>query len=189
MALTRFAARAVRLTSGPDTRPLLGMPIDPSSVAVRDLAIGDAGWLVQRHAELYAADEGFDETFEALVAEILADYIRNRDPQCERAFIAHSGDQRLGSVFCCKGGAPGMARLRMFLLEPDARGLGLGRRLLDDCLGFAREKGYSAMWLWTHESHRAACALYRKAGFVCTETKPVHSFGQDLVEQRWEITL
>ena len=165
------------------------MTLDRASVSIRDLAIGDAGWLIQRHAELYARDDGFDASFEALVAEILADHIRTRDPSCERAFIAHASERRLGSVFCCKGGAPGLARLRLFLLEPEARGIGLGRQMLEECMGYARESGYSAMWLWTHESHRAACALYRKAGFTCTETKPVHSFGQELVEQRWEIAL
>lgn len=165
------------------------MPLDPASVLIRDLRPGDAGWLIQRHAELYAADEGFDATFEALVAEILAAYIRAHDPAMERAFIAEIEGKRLGSVFCVQSGEPGIAKLRLFLLEPDARGLGLGRRLLDACLGYARERGYSRMVLWTHESHRAACALYQKAGFRCTRSEPVHSFGVDLVEQAWEIDL
>jgi GNAT superfamily N-acetyltransferase len=165
------------------------MPLDPASVTLRDLRPGDAGWLIQRHAELYAADEGFDATFEALVAEILAAFIRGHDPATERAFIAEAGGRRLGSVFCVQSGEPGVAKLRLFLLEPEARGVGLGRRLLDACLGFARERGYSRMVLWTHESHRAACALYRKAGFRCTRSEPVRSFGVDLVEQAWEIDL
>lgn len=165
------------------------MTLDPTSVSLRDLAIGDAGWLIQRHGELYADEEGFDASFEALVAEILAGFIRQNDPQTERAFIAVAGKQRLGSVFCVQSGTPGVAKLRLFLLEPDARGLGLGKTLLDACLDFARTKGYRKMELWTHESHRAACALYEKVGFRCTASKPVHSFGVDLVEQAWEIDL
>jgi GNAT superfamily N-acetyltransferase len=156
------------------------------TVTLRDLEIGDAGWLIERHAILYAREAGFDATFEALVAEILAAYIRTRDPATERAFIAVEDGRRLGSVFCVRSGEPGTAKL---LLEPHARGRGLGQRLLDACLGFAREAGYVRLRLWTHESHRAACALYARNGFRLTDSRPVHSFGQDLVEQTWEITL
>lgn len=160
-----------------------------NDVTLRDIAIGDAGWLIQRHAELYARSDGFDATFEPLVAEIIVDFLRNRDPETERAFIAVRGHTRLGSIFCVGSGDPGVAKLRLFLVVPKARGLGLGRRLLVACLGFARGAGYRKMRLWTHESHRAACALYRQHGFVLTGAKPVHSFGQDLVEQTWEIDL
>lgn len=156
-------------------------------VALRDLQTGDAGWLIQRHAELYARDEGFDASFEPLVAQILADYLRARDPGCERAWIACRGEERLGSIFCVRGAAPGAAKLRLFLLEPKARGLGLGQRLLSACLAYAREKGYEKLGLWTHESHRAACALYAKNGFTLVDARPVHNFGRDLVEQSWEI--
>lgn len=165
------------------------MPYAPADVTFRSLAIGDAGWLIQRHAEMYDRDEGFDASFEALVAEILADYIRNHDPLRERAFIATSGETRLGSVFCTRGGSPEIARLRMFWVEPEARGIGLGQRLLDACLSYARDTGYRKLWLWTHESHRAACALYARNGFTCTGSKPEHSFGVDVVEQTWEIDL
>jgi GNAT superfamily N-acetyltransferase len=92
----------------------------------------------------------------------------------------------LGSIFCVQSGEPGIAKLRLFLLEPEARGRGLGQRLLDACLGFAADRGYRRMRLWTHESHRAACALYVKNGFDCVASRPVRSFGQDLVEQTWE---
>jgi GNAT superfamily N-acetyltransferase len=159
------------------------------SVTFRDLEIGDAGWLIERHAVLYARDDGFDATFEALVAEILAAYIRSRDPATERAFIAVEEGRRLGSIFCVQSGDPGIAKLRLFLLEPEARGRGLGQRLLDACLGFARDAGYDRLRLWTHESHRAACALYARNGFRLTESRPVRSFGQDLVEQTWETDL
>jgi GNAT superfamily N-acetyltransferase len=158
-------------------------------VTLRDLEIGDAGWLVERHAVLYARDEGFDKTFEALVAEILAAYIRTRDPARERAFIAVAEGRRVGSVFCVRSDEPGVAKLRLFLIEPDWRGRGLGRRLLAACLGFAREAGYDRLRLWTHESHRAACALYARSGFRLLDSRPVRSFGQDLVEQSWEIGL
>lgn len=159
------------------------------TVTLRDLEIGDAGWLIERHAVLYARDDGFDATFEALVTEILAAYIRSRDSATERAFIAVEDGRRLGSIFCVQSGEPGVAKLRLFLLEPEARGRGLGQRLLDACLGFARDTGYDRLRLWTHESHRAACALYARNGFRLTESRPVRSFGQDLVEQTWETDL
>ena len=158
-------------------------------IAFRDLAIGDAGWLIQRHGELYAKAEGFDASFEPLVAEILVDFIRNRDADTERAWIAYRGKERLGSIFCVKSGTPGVAKLRLFLVEPDARGLGLGQRLLDLCVAHARSKGFHTLRLWTHASHRAACALYAKNGFQCTDHSPVHSFGVDLIEQTWELDL
>jgi GNAT superfamily N-acetyltransferase len=159
------------------------------TLTLRDLEIGDAGWLIERHAVLYARDDGFDATFEALVAEILAAYIRDRDPALERAFIAVEDGRRLGSIFCVRSGAPCVAKLRLFLIEPEARGRGLGQTLLDACLGFAKEAGYHSLRLWTHESHRAACALYARNGFRLTESRPVRSFGRDLVEQTWEIAL
>jgi GNAT superfamily N-acetyltransferase len=158
-------------------------------IELRDLAIGDAGWLIQQHAELYAREEGFDASFEPLVAEILADYIRTRDPACERAWIAWDGEQRLGSIFCVKGPEPGQAKLRLFLLTPSARGKGLGKRLLEACIAYARDRGYGELVLWTHASHRAACALYEKAGFTCTDSHPVTSFGQRQEEQTWKLKL
>ncbi len=158
----------------------------PTTSDLRDLQAGDIGWLIQQHAELYARDEGFDATFETLVAEILLEFARSHDRATERGFIAEAGGQRLGSIFCVQSGEPGVAKLRLFLLLPEARGQGLGQRLLDACLGFARQAGYRRMRLWTHESHSAACALYAKNRFELTASKPVHSFGVDLVEQTWE---
>ncbi|NUB43919.1 GNAT family N-acetyltransferase [Fertoebacter nigrum] len=159
-----------------------------AGITLHDLAIGDAGWIIARHAELYAADEGFDATFEALVAEVMAAYIRNHDPTRERAFIAWKGGRRLGSIICVRQ-SDDVAKLRLFLLEPAARGLGLGRALLRANMDFARAARYSRMVLWTHESHRAACALYARAGFSLAESHPVRSFGVDLVEQTWAIDL
>ncbi|WP_284263077.1 GNAT family N-acetyltransferase [Roseicyclus amphidinii] len=161
------------------------MELSASDVVLDQLRIGDAGWLIMRHAEGYAGDDGFDDTFEPLVARILADFLSGHDPARARGWIARVGGRRLGSIFCVEGPAPDTAKLRLFYLEPEARGLGLGRRMLEECLGFARAAGYRRMTLWTHESHRAACALYAKAGFSCVRSRPVRSFGVDLVEQEW----
>ncbi len=157
-------------------------------VMLRDLEPEDVGWLVAQHGDLYARAEGFDETFGALVADILETYQRERDPSCERAWIAVQGTQRLGSIFCVRHD-PETAKLRLFLLTPEARGKGLGLRLLTVCMDYARVHGYRRMVLWTHESHRAACALYARNGWQLVGSRPVHSFGVDLVEQAWEIEL
>jgi GNAT superfamily N-acetyltransferase len=161
------------------------MGLSASDVVLDRLRVGDAGWLIMRHGERYAEDEGFDTSFEPLVARILADFLEGHDPARERGWIARAGDRRLGSIFWVQGPEPDAAKLRLFYLEPDVRGLGLGRRLLEACMEFARAAGYTRMTLWTHESHRAACALYAKTGFACVRSKPVHSFGVDLIEQEW----
>jgi len=158
-------------------------------VAFRDLAIGDAGWLIEQHGVLHARDEGFDARFEALVARILADFIETRDPSVERAWIAWKDGRRLGSIFCVKGTAPDTAKLRLFLLIPEARGMALGRHLLDRCIAHARDHGFARLTLWTHESHRAASTLHATAGFACTASGRVRSFGVDLVEQEWSLDL
>lgn len=158
-------------------------------IEISDLGPGDIDWLVAQHGRLYARDEGFDESFPALVREILEDFARDYDPARERAFIAWRGPARLGSVFCVRGDAPDSAKLRLFLLLPDARGQGLGRHLLETCMRFAKERGYARMGLWTHESHRSACALYKRAGWRLVRSVPGHSFGVDVVAQAWEIGL
>ena len=127
-------------------------------------------------------------TFEALVAEILGAFIRGHDPERERAWIAWQRGERLGSVFVVDAGG-GTAKLRLFLLVPEARGRGLGRLLLRTCLDWSRERGYARMRLWTHESHRAACALYAAEGFALVESRPTRSFGCDVIEQEWERAL
>lgn len=157
-----------------------------TEVVLRDLETGDAGWIVQRHGALYAEHDGFDATFEPLVAEILMEYIRSRDPRRERAWIALADGKRVGSVFCVAGDG-GWAKLRLFLVEPDMRGTGLAQRMLTACLDYAKARGYPGLRLWTHASHAAACALYRKNGLACVASKPVQSFGQALIEQTWEI--
>lgn len=159
-----------------------------SQAQLRNLTHGDIGWLIQQHGEAYARDEGFDMSFEALVAEILADFLRNHDPECERGWLAYNGKERLGSIFCVRED-DATAKLRLFYLTPEARGQGLGKRLLSECMGFAKDKGYRRMSLWTHESHRAACALYRSTGWRETRSQAKHSFGVDVVEQGFEIDL
>ena len=157
-------------------------------IELRDLAPGDAGWVISRHGALYAAEAGFDAHFEALVAKIVADFLRHHDPAREHGWIAWSGGRRVGCIFCVRVNDD-VAKLRLFLLEPEVRGRGLGRRLLATVLDFARSRGYRRLTLWTHESHRAACALYAATGFTLTEARPVHNYGCDLVEQEWQVAL
>lgn len=157
-------------------------------IALRRFVPTDCQWLVARHQDLYARDEGFDETFGPLVAQILQQFCEDHDPACEQGWIAHLGAERLGSIFCVRHSEE-TAKLRLFLLTPEARGQGLGKRLLRHCMAFARSAGYRDMQLWTHESHQAACALYTAFGWQMTASKPVHSFGQDLIEQSWKVVL
>lgn len=153
-------------------------------VILRPFRSTDLDWLVEQHGVLYARDDGFDESFEALVRSILKEFLADHDPSCEQGWIVEVAGQRLGSIFCVRADAQ-TAKLRLFLLLPEARGKGLGRRLLHQCMEFARMSGYSGMRLWTHESHVAACALYARTGWRLESSEPVHSFGQDLVEQTW----
>lgn len=155
---------------------------------LRDLAPGDAGWVIARHAALYARDEGFDASFETLVTEILLGFLRRADPARERGFVAELAGRPLGCVFCMAEGPdqPQVARLRLFLIEPEARGSGLAQQMLEAVLTFARAAGYRQMRLWTHESHAAAGRLYARNGFVLTQSSPTRAFGCDLVDQTWE---
>ncbi len=158
------------------------------TIDLKDLGPGDIDWLVDQHARLYARDEGFDESFPVLVRQILEDFERDHDPTCEKSFVAWEGDQRLGSIFCVREDDE-TAKLRLFMLVPEARGKGLGRQLLGACMDFARDRGYRRMALWTHESHRAACALYEKAGWRLVRSEPKVSFGTEVVEQGYEVDL
>lgn len=157
-----------------------------SAIAIRPYGPDDLDWVVGQHARLYAAAEGFDDSFGPLVRSILVAFDKDHDPTCEAGWIAHDAGRRLGSIFCVRQDAQ-TAKLRLFLLVPQARGAGLGQRLLMTCTGFAKLVGYSGMQLWTHESHAAACALYARNGWVLASSKPVHSFGVDLVEQQWAL--
>ncbi len=155
-----------------------------TEVVLRAFSPGDIDWLVAQHGVLYANAEGFDASFEVLVRSILEAFAASHDPTCERGWIAERKGKPLGSIFCVRLDET-RARLRLFLLVPEARGLGLGRHLLAECMRFARASGYAGMQLWTHESHKAACALYARTGWQMIDARPVHSFGCDLVEQTW----
>jgi len=155
---------------------------------LRPFTAADADWLVAEHARHYAEAEGFDATFGPLVAEIIAAFLESHNPGREAGWIAADGDARLGSIFCV-GLDEDTAKLRLFYVRPEGRGTGIAQALLDQCLRFARDVGYREMTLWTHESHRAAGGIYRRNGFVRVAAKPVQSFGVDLVEETWAITL
>ncbi|WP_370400877.1 GNAT family N-acetyltransferase [Sulfitobacter sp. JB4-11] len=148
----------------------------------------DRDWLVAQHSDHYAREEGFDATFGVLVAQIADDFLSNHDPVREAGWIAWRGGVRLGSIFCV-GLDHTTAKLRLFLLVPEARGTGLGKRMLAHNMAFARDAGYRAMQLWTHESHSAAGALYARTGWTLGESRTVQSFGRTNVEQTWRITL
>lgn len=148
----------------------------------------DMAWVVSQHQRLYTQAEGFDDTFGPLVQEIIQAFAQHHDPAREAGWIARQAGQRVGCIFCVAQDAH-TAKLRLFLVLPQARGSGLGRQLLTHCMGFARDAGYTDMQLWTHESHLAACALYARTGWTLTDSKPVRSFGRDLVEQTWRIRL
>ncbi|MFC0505500.1 GNAT family N-acetyltransferase [Micromonospora costi] len=149
---------------------------------------GDLGWVVMAHGEQYAAEFGWDTTFEALVARIVADYAADHDPRREAAWIAEMDGRRVGCVFCVAAD-PEVAQLRILLVDPSARGQGLGGRLVDECLAFARRAGYARMRLWTNDPLVAARHVYLSRGFALTGQEPHHSFGADLVGQVYEVDL
>jgi len=151
---------------------------------------GDLGWVVMAHGEVYAREFGWDTSFEALVARIVADYAAGHDPGREAAWIAELGGQRVGCIFCV--GDPehrGTALLRILLVDPAGRGHDLGRRLIDTCLRFAHQAGYERMRLWTNHPLAAARHLYLGRGFRLIAEEPHHSFGVDLVGQTYELDL
>jgi len=166
---------------------LIGTGDGKPLVMLRGLRPGDMGWVIQRHGQVYSDEFGWDMDFEGLVARIVADYHADHRPGRENAWIAEVDGARAGCVFCCEREAA-TAQLRILLVEPWARGLGLGSRLVDECVGFARRAGYSRVMLWTNDVLVAARRIYEAAGFVLVEEEPHHSFGQDLMGQNWELT-
>jgi DNA-binding MarR family transcriptional regulator/N-acetylglutamate synthase-like GNAT family acetyltransferase len=149
---------------------------------------GDMGWVVYRHGVLYSQEYGYDEHFEALVAEIVAKFVQSFDPKRERCWIAEKDGEIVGSVFLVKH-SKSVAKLRLLLVEPAARGLGIGKRLVEECVRFAWQAGYKKIMLWTQSSLREARGVYEKAGFRLVGQKKHHSWGHDLVAETWDLVL
>ncbi len=158
------------------------------TVVLRPHRPGDMGWIIHRHAALYAQEYGFDADFEALVAEVAAGLIRNFDPACERCWMAECDGEPVGSVSVVRQD-DSTAKLRLLYVEPSARGLGIGRRLVDEAVAFARATGYRRMMLWTIDFLTAARRLYETGGFTLVDRKPNRAFGRDMVDETWALDL
>ncbi|MYW65929.1 GNAT family N-acetyltransferase [Streptomyces sp. SID8379] len=161
----------------------------PDNVLLREPGPGDLGWIVSRNAALYAAEFGWNTDYEGLVARIVADFAEDHDPHLERVWIAELDGRPVGCVMCVRDEAPGTARLRLLLVEPEARGLGIGDRLVRACVDFARGVGYREMVLWTNDVLKSARSVYQRHGFVLIGEKPHRSFGVDLIGQDWKMAL
>lgn len=149
---------------------------------------GDIGWVIERHAALYAEEYGFNHKFEALVAQVAGAFVADHDPVSERAWIAERDGVRLGSVFLVRK-TDDIGQLRLLIVEPSARGLGIGKRLVADCILFARQAGYRRMTLWTHDILLAARGIYRAAGFRLVSSEPHSEFGPPTMEENWALEL
>jgi DNA-binding MarR family transcriptional regulator/GNAT superfamily N-acetyltransferase len=158
-------------------------------VVLREPRPGDLGWIVQRNAALYAAEYGWNADYEGLVARIVADFAEDHDPHLERVWIAERAGRPVGCVMCVRDDAPGTARLRLLLVEPEARGHGVGDRLVRAVIDFARGVGYRDLVLWTNDVLGGARRIYQRHGFVLVAEKPHRSFGKDLVGQDWRLDL
>ncbi|MBI0535760.1 GNAT family N-acetyltransferase [Roseomonas sp. KE2513] len=181
--LASALAEAERLLSGTPPEPARAAPY-----LLRPPRPGDMGWIVHRQAVIYTEEYGWDATFEALVAEIVATFIREFDPRRERCWLAERDGVVVGSVFLVRASEE-VAKLRLLYVEPSARGLGMGRRLVEECIRSARELGYRRLTLWTNDILVSARRIYLAAGFRLSAEERHHSFGKDLVGQNWELDL
>ncbi|MEU3628633.1 MarR family transcriptional regulator [Amycolatopsis coloradensis] len=168
---------------------LVGERASDSTLVLRPPRPGDFGWVVHRHGALYSREHGWDERFEALVARVVADYVDKRGEPRQAGWIAELHGERVGSVFCMPAEDGVTAKLRMLLLEPAARGRGVGKRLVAECVEFARGSGYQAMELWTVSLLDAARGIYRKAGFQLASEETIAGFGYELTGQTWRLEL
>ena len=185
------AARRELVEAIQRVRALLGSDAEPADVQridIRSHQLGDMGWIIERHAVVYGAEYGWDDEFEALVAEICAKFIRDYDPAAEHCWIATLNGALVGSVFLVKD-SDEIGRLRLLFVEPSARGHGIGRRLVDACVKRGREVGYRKVTLWTNDVLVSARRIYQAAGFRLVREWPDHKFGKDLVGQDWELEL
>ena len=163
-------------------------PVGARRYRLRAPAPGDFGWIVRRHAELYTEEYGWRSPFEGVCAQIVADFVNDFDPKRERCWIAEIDGEGVGTVMLVKD-KPGVARLRLLLVDPKARGLGLGARLVDECIRFARRAGYRKITLWTHSVLTAARHIYEKAGFRLMRSEPHKSWGRPVVSEYWDLEL
>ncbi|MCQ4210179.1 bifunctional helix-turn-helix transcriptional regulator/GNAT family N-acetyltransferase [Streptomyces longispororuber] len=161
----------------------------PDNVLLREPGPGDLGWIVARNGAVYAAEFGWNADYEGLVARIVADFAQDHDPHLERVWIAELDGRPVGCVMCVRDEAPGTARLRLLLVEPDSRGLGVGDRLVRSVIDFARGVGYRDLVLWTNDVLKSARSIYLRHGFVLVGEKPHRSFGADLIGQDWRLAL
>lgn len=197
-AVDEVAAMLTPLPSGDRERLLNGMrdinqalgrkPESGEPYILRGPVAGDLGWIIRRQAILYRQEYGWDESFEGLVAEIVGAFVRNFDPARERCWVAERNGSVAGSIFCVRG-SDELAKLRLLYVEPGARGLGIGQRLVRDVIGFARAKGYSRLTLWTNDILVSARRIYQAEGFALEKEEPHRSFGKDLVGQTWTLAL
>lgn len=183
------ADRARLIAAMSDIREILDADNAPArSYLIRPHRPGDIGWVISRHGEIYANEYGWDISFEAMVAEIAAEFVKNFDPQWENCWIAELDGQQVGSVFIVRK-SDTVAKLRMLIVDPKGRGLGIGKRLVEETIRFCRQKGYSKITLWTNDILTAARHIYETLGFELVASEPHHSFGVDLIGETWELDL